>query len=75
MTNNRIEVDATEGVSLETEQQIQALSANGISEFELVIKNSDQIEDEDLLDLMEEELRELLIANGLDGENTWIKRL
>jgi len=72
LNENILKIDATSGPTSETREQIILYRQSGISEIAVVLTNTKKIDDQDLLDLVEAETRDLLSSHGYDGENTTI---
>lgn len=67
-------VSATDGVTPETRAKIISLQQAGVSEIDVVLSNTNLVDDKDLLDLVEMEIRDLLSSYDYDGDNTTITR-
>jgi elongation factor Tu len=65
---------ATDGPMPQTREHILLARQVGIPKIVVYLNKCDLANDEELLELVEMELRELLTANGFDGENTPIIR-
>lgn len=62
-------VAATDGMMPQTREHVLLARQVGVPKILVFINKVDMVEDEDLVELVEEEIRELLDANGYDGEN------
>ncbi len=67
-------IDATEGITSETQTEINSMIQEGVDEIEILLKNTNEVEDDDLIELLEKEVRELLTSNGFDGDHATINR-
>ena len=65
---------ATDGPMPQTREHVLLARQVGIGKIVVFLNKCDLAKDEELLELVEMELRELLSANGFDGENTPIIR-
>ena len=65
---------ATDGPMPQTREHVLLARQVGISKIVVFLNKCDLVTDEELLELVEMELRELLSANGFDGANTPIIR-
>jgi elongation factor Tu len=74
LNENTLKVDATSGPTAETREQIISYRQAGVREIAVILTNTKKIDDQDLLDLVEAETRDLLSSHGYDGENTRITR-
>jgi len=63
-------VAATDGVMPQTREHILLAKQVGVPKIIVFLNKCDMVDDTDLIDLVEEEVRELLTAQGFDGENT-----
>jgi len=63
-------VAATDGVMPQTREHILLAKQVGVPKIVVFINKVDMVDDEDLVELVEEEVRELLTKYGFDGENT-----
>jgi elongation factor Tu len=64
-----IVVAATDGVMPQTREHILLAKQVGVPKIIVFLNKCDMVDDEELLMLVEEEVRELLTNNGFDGEN------
>lgn len=71
---NKLIVSATDGVTADTRKQIILLREAGVSEIVVLLNNTKLVDDEDLLDLVEMEIRDLLSSYDYNGDNTTISR-
>ena len=67
-------VAATDGAMAQTKEHILLARQVGVPTLLVFINKTDQVDDEELIDLVEEEMRELLTDNGFDGENAPVIR-
>ncbi len=67
-------VAATDGVMPQTREHILLAKQVGVPKVIIFLNKCDMVEDVDLIDLVEEEVRELLTSQGFDGENTPVVR-
>ncbi|MCK5476201.1 MAG: elongation factor Tu, partial [Candidatus Pacebacteria bacterium] len=67
-------VAATDGPMPQTREHILLARQVGVPEIVVFINKTDQVDDLELIDLVEEEVRELLTKYEFDGENTAIIR-
>jgi elongation factor Tu len=67
-------VAATDGAMPQTREHVLLARQVGVPKIAVFLNKCDMVDDEDMLDLVEEELRELLTANEFDGENAPIIR-
>ena len=65
-------VSATDGPMPQTREHILLAKQVGVPEIVVFINKTDQVDDADLIELVEEEIRELLTKYEFDGENTTI---
>jgi elongation factor Tu len=65
MTNAPVVVSATDGPMPETVEQFKAIRAQGGTSVDVVLSNTDLVDDEELLELVELEIRDLATQNGL----------
>lgn len=63
-------VAATDGVMPQTREHILLAKQVGVPKIVVFINKVDMVDDQDMIDLVEEEIRELLTKYGFDGENT-----
>ncbi len=64
-----IVVAATDGAMAQTKEHILLARQVGVPSIIVFVNKTDQVDDPDLIELVEEEMRELLTDNGYDGEN------
>jgi elongation factor Tu len=67
-------VAATDGVMPQTREHILLAHQVGVPKIVVFLNKCDMVPDKDLIDLVEEEVRELLTKNHYDGANTPIIR-
>ena len=67
-------VAATDGVMPQTREHILLAKQVGVPKVIVFLNKVDMVDDKDLVDLVEEEVRELLTKQGFDGVNTPIIR-
>ncbi len=65
-------VSATDGPMPQTREHILLAKQVGVPEIVVFINKTDQVDDPDLVELVEEEIRELLTKYEFDGENAAI---
>ncbi len=69
-----IVVAATDGAMPQTREHILLAKQVGVPSIIVFLNKCDMVDDEEMLDLVEMELREILTKNGYDGDNTPIIR-
>jgi len=69
-----IVVAATDGAMAQTKEHLLLARQVGVPTIIVFINKTDQVDDPELVDLVEEEMRELLTEYGFDGEATPIIR-
>ncbi|MBP9749142.1 MAG: elongation factor Tu [Candidatus Pacebacteria bacterium] len=67
-------VAATDGAMPQTREHVLLARQVGVPRIVVFMNKCDMVDDPDMLDLVEEELRELLDANGFDGKNAPVIR-
>ena len=67
-------IAATDGVMPQTREHILLAKQVGLKKLIVFLNKVDMVEEQDLIDLVEEEIRELLTKQGYDGVNTPIIR-
>ena len=67
-------VAASDGVMPQTREHILLARQVGVPKIVVFLNKVDQVDDKDLIDLVEEEIRELLTKQGFDGANAPIIR-
>lgn len=67
-------VAATDGPMPQTREHVLLAKQVGVPQFVVFLNKCDMVSDNDMLDLVEEEVRELLTKNGYDGANTPVIR-
>ncbi len=65
-----IVVAATDGAMAQTKEHILLARQVGVPSIVVFINKTDQVDDPDLIELVEEEMRDLLNDNQFDGDNT-----
>lgn len=63
-------VAATDGVMPQTREHVLLAKQVGVPRFVVFLNKVDMVDDEEMVMLVEEEIRELLTKNGFDGANT-----
>ena len=63
-------VAATDGMMPQTREHVLLAKQVGIPRLIVFLNKCDMVDDKDMLELVEEEIRELLTKNGYDGANT-----
>src|SRR3989338_5872326 len=69
-----IVVAATDGVMPQTREHVLLAKQVGVSRLIVFLNKVDMVDDKDLIDLVEEEVRELLTKQGFDGKDCPIIR-
>lgn len=67
-------VSATDGVMPQTREHVLLAWQVGVRKIVVFLNKCDMVPEKDLIDLVEEEVRELLTKNGFDGANTPVIR-
>ncbi len=67
-------VAATDGVMPQTREHVLLAKQVGVPQIIVFINKCDMVPDMELIDLVEEEVRELLTKQGFDGKNTAVIR-
>ena len=67
-------VSATDGVMPQTREHILLAKQVGVPKVLVFLNKCDMVEEKDLIDLVEEEVRELLTKNQFDGKNAPVIR-
>ncbi len=67
-------VAATDGAMPQTREHILLAKQVGVPKIIVFLNKCDMVDDADMLDLVEEEIRELLTKQGFDGANTPVIR-
>jgi elongation factor Tu len=67
-------VAATDGPMPQTREHILLAHQVGVPHMVVFLNKCDMVDDEELIDLVEMEVRELLTANGFDGDNAPVIR-
>ena len=67
-------VAATDGVMPQTREHILLAKQVGVPKIVVFLNKVDMVDDKDLIDLVEEEVRELLTKQGFDGKNAPVIR-
>ncbi len=65
MTLDPVVVSATDGPLPQTAEELTALKARGATSVDVVLTHTDLVDDEELLELVELEIRDLAEQNGL----------
>ncbi len=63
-------VAATDGMMPQTREHVLLARQVGVPQFVVFLNKVDMVDDPEMVDLVEEEIRELLTKNGYDGANT-----
>jgi elongation factor Tu len=63
-------VAATDGMMPQTREHVLLAKQVGVPKIIVFINKCDMVEDAEMIDLVEEEIRDLLTAQGFDGANT-----
>ena len=67
-------VAATDGPMPQTREHIILAKQVGVPQMVVFLNKCDMVDDQDMIELVEDEMRELLTKNGFDGANTPIIR-
>ncbi len=67
-------VAATDGAMPQTREHVLLASQVGVKHLIIFLNKCDMVEDKDMIDLVEEEIRELLTKQGFDGANAPVIR-
>lgn len=67
-------VAATDGAMPQTKEHVLLARQVGVPKIIVFLNKCDMVDDKDMIDLVEEELRELLDKNGFDGKNAPVIR-
>jgi elongation factor Tu len=67
-------VAATDGAMPQTREHVLLARQVGVPKIIVFLNKVDMVQDNDLIDLVEEEIRELLTKQGFDGKNTPVIR-
>ncbi len=67
-------VAATDGAMPQTREHVLLAKQVGVPKMIVFLNKCDMVPDKDLIDLVEEEVRDLLTKNGFDGANTPVIR-
>ena len=67
-------VSALDGVMPQTREHLRVLKNVGVGKIVVYMSKCDMIDDQDLLDLVEMEIRDLINEYGFDGDNTPVVR-
>ncbi|MGI3136112.1 MAG: elongation factor Tu [Candidatus Phytoplasma vitis] len=67
-------VSAVDGVMPQTKEHILLAKQVGVPKLVVFLNKCDLVEDKDIFELIELEIRDILTSNGFDGENTPIVR-
>ncbi len=68
-------VAATDGIMAQTREHVLLAKQVGVPTLLVALNKSDMVDDEELLELNELELRELLSSQGFDGDNAPVVRV
>ncbi|MDO5722316.1 MAG: elongation factor Tu [Actinomycetaceae bacterium] len=68
-------VAATDGPMAQTREHVLLARQVGVPTILVALNKSDMVDDEEMLELVEEEVRELLSSQGFDGDNAPIVRV
>ncbi len=69
-----IVVAATDGAMPQTREHILLAKQVGVPKIIVFLNKCDMVDDQDMIELVEEEIREILTKNGFDGANTPVIR-
>ncbi len=69
-----IVVAATDGAMPQTREHILLAKQVGVPRIIVFLNKCDMVDDQDMIELVEEEIREILTKNGFDGANTPVIR-
>ena len=67
-------VAATDGAMPQTREHVLLAKQVGVPKFVVFLNKCDMVDDKDMIDLVEEEVRDLLTKNGYDGANAPVIR-
>mgnify|MGYP005855252455 CR=1 FL=1 len=67
-------VAATDGMMPQTREHVLLAKQVGVPQIIVFINKVDMVDDQEMIDLVEEEIRELLDAHGFDGKNAPVIR-
>jgi elongation factor Tu len=67
-------VAATDGAMPQTREHVLLAKQVGVPKIIVFLNKCDMVDDQDMIDLVEEEIRELLTKQGFDGANAPIIR-
>ena len=67
-------VAATDGAMPQTREHVLLAKQVGVPKMVVFLNKVDMVEDQDMIELVEEEIREILTKNGFDGANTPVIR-
>jgi elongation factor Tu len=65
-----IVVAATDGAMPQTREHVLLAKQVGVPKIVVFLNKCDMVDDEEMIELVEEEMRELLTKQGFDGDNT-----
>jgi len=69
MITGAAQMDATDGPMAQTREHVLLARQVGVPTILVALNKADMVDDEEMLELVEEEVRDLLSSQGFDGEN------
>ena len=69
-----IVVNAPDGPTMRTEEDVRSAQRDGLASITVMLENVGQIQDEDLLQLIELEIMDMLMAHGFRKDGIAIER-